>query len=266
MPPKALKYVLRRPRAGLFAWAALDRQRGRLDLRQRVGWHYGTGARGLMTTIGEKIGGLWRNVVGVLRTRRDTAPIDSVAKLEDFVSTRSSYLAQKTLYGYVKTRMGIRYPAMFQDKNIIASLNIAKLHVFAACLSDLTVYAVANALHGFAVGNDERQAMARLCYAGGLREIIPDAPAEFSAQDYIGEFDRRLAETDWQRGALQPENFTRSPRALFRWAPIEDKLKNFDSEVIENSVKFAWRDIREQFQKRLNSEAVAADWAQHSRE
>jgi hypothetical protein len=214
-----------------------------------------------MNSFSEKAADFLRGAAGLLWTRRDTTPIASVAALEDFVATRSAYLAQKTLYGYVKTRMGIRYPAMFEDKNIIASLNIAKLHVFAACLSDLTVFAVATALDRLAVGNDDRQAMARRCYAAGLREIIPDTPAEFSAQDYIGEFDHRLVETDWQRGARQPENFTRSPRALFRWAPIEDKLKNFDREIVENSVKFAWRDIREQFNKRLNAAAVAADWA-----
>jgi hypothetical protein len=214
-----------------------------------------------MNSFWEKAADFLRGAAGLLRTRRDTTPIDSVAALEDFVATRSAYLAQKTLYGYVKTRMGIRYPAMFEDKNIIASLNIAKLHVFAACLSDLTIYAVATALHGLAVGNDDRQEMARRCYAAGLREIIPDVPAEFSVQDHIGEFDHRLAETDWQRGALQPENFTRSPRALFRWAPIEDKLKNFDSEIIENSVKYAWRDIREQFHKRIDGGAVGADWS-----
>jgi hypothetical protein len=253
-----------RSSSALFACAPLVRERARPGSRlaQRPdGPHHGTAARDLMNSIREKAVAFLRGAAGLLRTRRDTTPIDSVAALENFVATRSAYLAQKTLYGYVKTRMGIRYPAMFEDKNIIASLNIAKLHVFAACLSDLTVYAVATALHGLSFGNDDRQAMARRCYAAGLREIIPDAPAEFSVQDYIGEFDRRLAETDWQRGALQPENFTRSPRALFRWAPIEDKLKNFDSEIIENSVKYAWRDIREQFRKRIVGGAVGADWS-----
>ena len=214
-----------------------------------------------MNSFSEKAADFLRGAAGLLRTRRETTPIASVAALEGFVATRSAYLAQKTLYGYVKTRMGIRYPAMFEDKNIIASLNIAKLHVFAACLSDLTIYAVATALHGIAVGNDERQAMARRCYAAGLREIIPNAPTEFSAGECINEFNRRLAETDWQRGALQPENFTRSPRALVRWAPIADNLKKFDSEIIENSVKYAWRDIREQFRKRIDGGGVGADWS-----
>jgi hypothetical protein len=201
-----------------------------------------------------------RGAAGMFTFRRERAPIDSVAALYDFVATRSTYIAQKTLYGYVKTRMGIRYPAMFEDKNIIASLNIAKMYVFAACLSDLTIYGVAMALRGLAVGNDEREEMARRCYAAGLRTVAADAPAEFSAQDCIGEFDRRLADTNWQSGALQPENFTRSPGALFKWAPIADELKNFDREIVENSVKFAWRDIREQFRKRIDGTAVGADW------
>ena len=214
-----------------------------------------------MTSFWEKAGTFLHNAAELLRTRRDTAPIDSMAALESFVTTRSTYIAQKTLYGYVKTRMGTRYPAMFEDKNIVASLNIAKMYVFAACQSDLTIYAVATVLHGRPVDNDSRQEMARRCYVAGLRETAAGAPAEFSVQDCIGEFDRRLADTDWQRGALQPENFTRSPLALLRWAPIADNLKKFDGEIVENSVKFSWRDVREQFRKRIDGDAVAADWA-----
>jgi hypothetical protein len=211
-----------------------------------------------------RVAEIWQHIPGLLKTRRDVSPIDSTPALQQFIATRATYLAQKTLYGYVKTRMGIRYPAMFEDKDIIASLNIAKLHVFAACLSDLSIYAVAVALRGRPLGNDDRQELARRCYAAGLRELIPDAPAAFSVQDYIGEFDRRLAETDWQNGALQPENFTLSPAALFRWAPIADQLKKFDSEIVENSVKYAWRDIREQFQKRVDAPAIYADWSRQA--
>ena len=216
-----------------------------------------------MTSLWDKAGGFLRNMAVLLGAGRDSGPIDSVAALEQFVATRSAYVAQKTLYGYVKTRMGIRYAAMFEDEKIIASLNIAKFHVFAACLSDLTVYAVATAFYGFPVGNDERAAMARRFYAAGMRDNTADAPAQFSSQDCIDEFERRLGATDWQHGARQPDNFTRSPQMLVRWAPIAENLKKFDSEVVENSVKFAWRDIREQFNKRLDAGAVAADWARH---
>jgi hypothetical protein len=214
-----------------------------------------------MTSPQDQTGGFWQKFKILLGLGPGAGPIDSVAALENFVSTRAAYVAQKTLYGYVKTRMGTRFPAMFENKDLVASLNIAKMYVFAACLSDLSIYAVATATFGHSIPNDASRALARRCYLAGLRDNDADAPAEFKAQDCIAEFDRRLSETDWQRGARQPENFTQSPAALVRWAPIADNLKKFDTEIVENSVKFAWRDIREQFKKRLDAAAVATDWA-----
>lgn len=215
-----------------------------------------------MTSFVQKAAGFWRQAAALFGIWDYNAPIGSVAALEEFVATRSAYVAQKTLYGYVKTRMGTRYPAMFEDKKIIASINIAKLHVFAACLSDLTVYAVAVALPEN--GSDACRALARRCYGAGLRVDAGEMPAEFSAQAASDEFERRLALTDWRERARQPENFTESPRALVRWAPIADQLKKLDSEVVENSVKFAWRDVRQQFNKRLDAGAVAFDWTRQS--
>jgi hypothetical protein len=217
-----------------------------------------------MTSIWETAGQVWQNLSGLLRNRRDTTPIDSVAALTNFLATRSAYVAQKTLYGYVKARMGIRYPLMFEDKQLILSLNIAKLNVFAACLSDLTIFAVAAVLHDRPVGNDQRQALARRCYDAALQENIAGAPEQFSAQACIDDFSRRLGETDWRAVARQPDNFTNSPQALVKWAPIADELKKYDTEIIENSVKFGWNDIREQWQKRVVADAVYADWLRQS--
>ncbi len=212
-----------------------------------------------MNSLEQRGDGFWRKVASLLGMGRDNGPIDSVAALAAFVSTRSAYVAQKTLYGYVKTRMGLRYVSMFEDEKIAASLNIAKLNVFAACLSDLAVYAVARAMQGAAVGNDARAALAQACYRQGLDDNTGEAPAEFSAPEAIAAFDARLSETDWPR-AGRPEIFTRSPAALVRWAPIAGQLKRLDTEVIENSVKFSWPDIRAQLEKRLNAAAVAEDW------
>ena len=154
----------------------------------------------------------------------DTAPIDSIAKLQDFLGTRSAYIAQKTLYGYVKARMGINYPRMFDSKSFIHSLNIAKQYVFAACLSDLTVHAVGLALHEQPADNAAREDLARRCYVTALSRNTGDAPEQFAAPDCVDEFERRLTSIDWQQ-ALGPDVFSRSPKALVRWAPIADVLK-----------------------------------------
>jgi len=79
---------------------------------------------------------------------------------------------------------------------------------------------------------------------------------EFSTADAISAFDARLAETDWSGTAASRDNFTRSPGAVVKWAPIADELKKYDVEYVENSVKFAWANIRRQFEKRLDRDAL----------
>ncbi len=215
-----------------------------------------------LTSILKKVIETAPEALRLMTFRLDRDPVDSVDSLEKFVATRSAFVAQKTLYGYVKTRMGIRYPVMFEDPNIIHSLNIAKMHVFAACLSDFAIYAVGMALHGQPVGNEQRIALARRCFSAGMNNNLEGAPSEFRPQESIAEFGRRLEQTEWVNAALQPDNFTESPAALQRWAPIAEELKRFDAEIVQNSVKFAWRDIREVFRKRLNAAAVSADWSE----
>jgi hypothetical protein len=212
-----------------------------------------------MNALWEKAGGLWQAVSSLLGMRRARTPIDSVAALTDFLGTRSAYIAQKTLYGYVKTRMGIRYPAMFSDAKVVASLNIAKLQIFAACLSDLTVYAVAQALSGPGIGDAERRALALGCYRAALNTVVAAAPEQFSAAETVAAFERRLAVTAWHGSAGTADNFTASPQALFAWAPIADELKNLDREIIENSIKFAWPEVREQFLAHVDAAAIAGD-------
>lgn len=199
----------------------------------------------------------WRLVRSAFSFRRDTAPIDSLERLEYFVATRAAYVAQKTLYGYLKTRIGTRFPRVFEDETFVKSINIAKFQVFAACLSDLAIYATAHALAETSILNDTRNAVALRCYRRGLDDNIDQAPKEFSVEDSLKTFQDRLAVTDWSFGAKQRQNFSRSPVALLKWAPIADHLKAEDAEIVENSIKFTWRDIREQYQKRLDMEAMS---------
>ena len=195
-----------------------------------------------------------------LSIRRDSGPIDTTDALCRFVSTRSAFVAQKTLYGYLKTRMGTRYPSMFADDVYVASIDIAKMHVFAACLSDLTVYAVARALRGSPDAAAHR-ALAERCFDAGLADNDDQAQgvAAFSAADAKAAFARRTAFVDWQAVSPGPAQFTESPAALVEWAPIAPELKRDDVEIIENSIKFTWRDVRAQFEKRIDGPAIRSE-------
>ena len=198
-----------------------------------------------------------------LSVRRDSGPIDGVESLRRFVSTRAAFIAQKTLYGYVKTRMGTRYPSMFQDDVFIASINIAKMHIFASCLSDLAIFAVSHALSGTPPDDSLRRDLALHCYRKGLEDNFGEAVAaeSFSPEEAIAAFERRLAFWDWQDGPSGPDIFTESPVALVRWSPIAPDLKKFDREIVENSIRYAWREVRVRLLARLDADAVAREVA-----
>jgi hypothetical protein len=68
-------------------------------------------------------------------------PIDSPEALAHFIETRASYMAQTSLYGYLRTRMGMRYPELFDDDVFVVGINLAKWQIWLDCLGDLSVYA-----------------------------------------------------------------------------------------------------------------------------
>ena len=208
----------------------------------------------------ENLHAAWRQFAGRLGRGRDTGPITNTDELRRFVATRAAFVSQKSLYGYLRTRMGTRYPAMFEDDVFVGSVNIAKMHVYAACLSDLATYAVACAAGGQVDAAGCRR-LALACFDTGLADNADQVTDGFDPAAARAELVGRLADADWQTAAAQPQNFVASPQALVRWAPIAPELKRHDVEFVENSIRFAWREVRAELRKRLDSEAVAADLA-----
>lgn len=199
-------------------------------------------------------------VVAALTFRRMGGPIESVHELEQFVSTRAAFVTQKKLYGYLKTRMGTKWPTVFADEVYRQSINIAAAQIFAASLSDLTVHAVATALKGNVVADEAKITVARGIYAHGIAENEEvNAAHGLDSRLACADFEKRLEGTDWNFGALKAENFSRSPVALLKWSPIADELKQYDGEIVENSMKFAWIEVRQEFAARLDAPAIVRE-------
>lgn len=204
--------------------------------------------------------GLWHNVcayVGIGRPRR-IEPVTDRASLQRFLETRASFIAQTSLYGYLRTRAGMRYPELFDDDRFVSSINIAKWHIWLACLSDLSIYA------GGRIVADTHAPAAQVAelMCSALAEILErtgipkDAGPEFAEH---GERVRaRLALCGWQGIADDETVFTESPVALVRWSPIIDELKRLDEQIVRNSIRFRWQEVRQDLRRLLNARAVLA--------
>jgi hypothetical protein len=201
---------------------------------------------------------LWATVRSYLGLGREATPetIDTPEALARFLDKRASFVAQTSLYGYLRTRAGMRYPELFDDDPYVASINIAKWHVWLDCLSDLAVYA------GSRLAQRAPRVMptvARMIVTA-VDDVLARAgtPAE-AGDEFAAHADRvrdRLARTDWLAVGPDEAAFTASPAGLVRWAPVMDELKQLDEEIVRNSVRFRWQEVRREFCRHLDAKAL----------
>ena len=198
--------------------------------------------------------------LGAIAIRFDRSPLDSADSLGEFARTRASYVAQTSLFGYLRTRMGTRYRVMFEDEIFSAAIRDASARVFGSCLSDLLVFAVANAGADGRLDPLEKSEFVRECYADMLAHALADLDKPEILDEARQTLDTRLAAPDWTAAADAAVAFAGSERDLVRFAPVIDDFKELDGAIVMNSIRYRWRDIRRQLERRLDGPAVCTDW------
>lgn len=196
------------------------------------------------------------------RRWRRREPIRSADELRAFLKTRASHVAQMTLYGYLRTRAGTRFPELFENDAFIVSMNIAKWHVWLACLSDLAVHAGSLLRRNSGASAETVGAFMQRLVGDLLRETgtPADAGPEFAA--HAQRVRARLALCAWNAAEEGEGAFAESPTALVYWAPIVDDLKALDEAIVRNSMRFRWHEVRRELSHNLDPAAVLASAAQ----
>ena len=193
--------------------------------------------------------------LGTVRRGRKRSIADEAA-LARFLDTRASHIAQTTLYGYFRTRAGTRFPVLFDDDGFVVALNHAKWQMWLACLSDLSVYAggllaLRSRAGPAAAGEAVRRAVDGILERTGTPD--DSGPRYVEGCETVRE---RLARCDWRVLADDESAFTASPEALVRNAPIMPELMALDEEIVRNSVRFKWQEIRRELRAGLDAEAI----------
>jgi hypothetical protein len=144
---------------------------------------------------------------------RSESPVVSVDELVRYVDTRSKFVGQTTLFGYIKTRAGTRYVSLYEDELFTRSANIAKWEIWLACLCDLATYSVASIGRRVGAPPGELAALAvHIVEAATKAEEIPaDAqPTPNAPMPPIGirssraRAPSRVASTRWWNGRRSP--------------------------------------------------------------
>lgn len=195
-------------------------------------------------------GALWTQFV---RRRQRSEPIVDRAGLRRFLHTRSNYVGQFCLYGYLRTRTGVRFPELFNDDAFVRSINIAKWHFWLTCLSDLSVYAGGLVLQRTHCPAAEVSRLMTESVEAILAEVGKPEEAGEQFAEHAARVRARIALCDWKSVGDDDSAFTESPAGLVRWAPVTDELKVLDEEIVKNSVRFRWQEIRRELRAELDA-------------
>ena len=173
--------------------------------------------------------------------------ISNLDELEDFIQSKSAWVTQVTLYGYLKTRMGTRYVLHFENDKFMASVNLAKWNMYAVALQDLTFFTFSYLKNNLNYQEIDRAKEIFL-------KILDDETTNKMPLDIIEEakknFNDRLQNINWNT-YCNDLPFNPSALSLYKWAPIADELKNLDRKIVLNSVILKWDIVKKEFNERI---------------
>jgi len=173
--------------------------------------------------------------------------ISNLDDLESFIQTKSAWVSQVTLYGYLKTRMGTRYVLHFENDEFMKSVNLAKWNIYAVALQDLTFFTFSYLKVNFNYQNlDKAKEIFLKILDDEITNKMPIDIVEVSKKDFLN----RLENINWET-YYKDLPFNPSALSLYKWAPIADELKTLDRKIVLNSVILKWDVVKKEFSERL---------------
>ena len=170
--------------------------------------------------------------------------IKSKSDLQKFIQQRSAHVTQTTLFGYLKTRIGVKFTAMVDDEVFSKSINIAKWNIYMVAIADFTFYT-------FSYLISEKNLKENDCKEIYLDIIEKEKANGLSDEIFLKakqEFLNRHEKIDFNQYFLD-NPFKESCLALYNWAPIADELKTLDKEIVLNSMRLKWNLKIDEFKK-----------------
>jgi len=179
---------------------------------------------------------------------RGEKKIENFDDLRNFISNKSAFVSQFTLYGYLRTRMGgINFYKSLNDLPFEKSVNIARWNIYLVAVQDLLLFTLS-----YIYNKQDRNIITN---ANSFFKKILEGQQPFGLEvelknKSIKEFDERIKKVNWHMSYKQ-RPFEKSCEALFSWAPIADQLKDLDKEIVINSMDVQWQNIMIDFVKLL---------------
>ena len=188
---------------------------------------------------------LWEYVIPIWKISGLFKSIKTKKDLENFIQERSAHVTQTTLYGYLKTRIGVKYIAMMEDDRFLESVNIAKWNIYTIALADCAFYV-------FSYLISEKNLKDNNCKEMFLKILETERKNGLSEEIYNNgktNFLKRFENINFNNYYIN-DPFKESGEALYYWSPIADELKTLDKKIVLNSISLKWGLMKDELKKR----------------
>ncbi len=188
---------------------------------------------------------LWEYVIPIWKISGLFKSIKTKKDLENFIQERSAHVTQTTLYGYLKTRIGVKYIAMMEDDRFLESVNMAKWNIYTVALADCAFYV-------FSYLISEKNLKDNDCKEMFLKILETERKNGLSEEIYNNgksNFMTRFENINFNNYYIN-DPFKESGEALYYWSPIADELKTLDKKIVLNSISLKWGLMKDELKKR----------------
>ena len=170
--------------------------------------------------------------------------INSKKDLQKFIQQRSAHVTQTTLYGYLKTRIGVKFTAMVEDDVFSKSINIAKWNIYMTAIADCSLYVFSYLIAEKNLKENDCKEIYLDIIENEKENGLTDEIYQRAKQEFLNRYDK----INFNKYYIE-NPFKESCLALYNWAPIADELKTLDKEIVLNSMRLKWNLKIEEFKK-----------------
>ena len=198
----------------------------------------------LRITLRNTLISIWEYVIPIWKISGLFKRIKSKKDLENFIQERSAHVTQTTLYGYLKTRIGVKYIAMMEDERFLKSINIAKWNIYMVALADCTFYVFSYLISEKNLKENDCKEIFLKILENEKQNGLTDEIFESGKRNFL----KRIDTVNFSSYHLN-DPFKQSGEALYYWSPIADELKSLDKKIVLNSIHLKWGLMKDEFKK-----------------
>lgn len=177
----------------------------------------------------------------------------------------SAFLAQGSIYSYLRARTLLAGPKLFDNDDFIFALEICKWEAFASAAQDLIIILEGD-MREMDLGDRSAlpDTLVALYEQTLALESVPDHRADSGLHDLVACFRPRIAEALLNPPRTADEISPGTARIIMQHAPVEDPIRVSDLPMVQNNLAFRFVDYKRRMRRDFDYPAIAATIAQHT--